>query len=336
MMTTPLKGMRIVFFGTPEFAVPTLASLAEAGADIGAVVTQPPRPGGRGQKTKDSPVKVFAAAQGLRVLEPLTIKDKGFISELKGTSPELIVVVAYGKILPRAILEMPRLGCVNVHASLLPSYRGAAPINWAIINGEEETGVTTMLMDEGMDTGPMLLKEAVRIEPAECAGALSKRLSELGASLLVRTVTGLRDNTIEPKAQDEVVASYAPLLKKADGLMDWRRSAVDMERRLRGLYPWPGAYTYLDGALIKVHMAQALPKEAGGLEGEAPRPGLVASATEDGIVVECATGSFLISELQAEGKRRISAAEFIRGKEIEGKTFAGKAKEREGKARQDL
>ena len=323
MVTTPLKGMRTVFFGTPEFAVPTLASLAEAGADIAAVVTQPARPTGRGRKTKDSPVKESALKLGLKVLEPLTIKDERFISELEGTAPELIAVVAYGKILPRAILDMPRLGCVNVHASLLPAYRGAAPINQAIINGEESSGVTTMLMDEGMDTGPVLLKEAVRIEPGERADSLSKRLSVVGASLLVRTVLGLKDNTIEPKAQVKAMASYAPLLKKADGLMDWRLSAVDLERRLRGLYPWPGAYTYLDGALIKVHCAGVAKEEATSSEGEAPRPGLVASATEEGIVVGCATGSLLITELQAEGKQRMSAAEFIRGKAIEGKTFKG-------------
>ncbi|MBI5345290.1 MAG: methionyl-tRNA formyltransferase, partial [Deltaproteobacteria bacterium] len=217
----------IVFMGTPLFAVPSLEALVRAGYNVRAVVTQPDKPAGRGRLTQPSPIKTAALAHNIKVLEPVKIRDEGFIGELKAIGPEFIVAVAYGKILPASVLDIPGKGCVNVHASLLPEYRGAAPVNWAIINGEKETGVSTMLMDRGMDTGPVLLEERVDIGADDTAEDLSKKLSAAGARLIVKTLSGLREGSITPRPQDGVKATYAPILKKEDGRIDWGKSAGD-------------------------------------------------------------------------------------------------------------
>jgi methionyl-tRNA formyltransferase len=314
-MEAVLQGISTIFMGTPDFAVPSLKALLDAGADIKAVITQPSKPRGRNQAVADSPVKEFALSRGLRILEPTRLRDEDFLLELAAIKPELIAVVAYGKILPKAVLELPGLGCVNVHGSLLPAYRGAAPINWAIINGEEKTGVTTMLMDEGMDTGDMLLTEELLIDSAETAGELFERLKLVGAELLVRTVSELKTGKLTPIKQDESLASYARILKKKDGEVDWTLSATEIERRIRGFNPWPGAFTYLNGKLVKLHTGSSL---AGDSE---QKPGAIVELSNDGIVVNCGKGLLRITELQIEGKRRMRAADFIKGYELTGECF---------------
>ncbi len=306
--------LRVVFMGTPEFAVPSLKALVEAGYDVAAVVTQPEKPKGRGRKVSPSPVKEFASACGLKVLEPASIRDEAFVKGLSELAPDFIVVVAYGKILPPSVLKIPRYGCINVHASLLPKYRGAAPINWAVIRGEKETGVTTMLMDEGMDTGPVLLSERVSIAEDDTSESLSKRLADLGAALLVKTLRGLTEGSIKPKPQNNELASYAPLLKKEDGRIDFSKTASEVANLVRGTRPWPCAYTFWRGRLLKIHAGRAL-KEAD--EKNGCRPGTVVEVSDDSIKVKCAKGLFAVTELQLEGRRRMKAGEFLRGNTVE-------------------
>lgn len=236
--------MRIVFMGTPEFAVPSLEALLRSDDHVVGVVSQPDRPKGRGQQLVAPPVKLVAERAGIPVLQPLKIRTPEFLQALTSWQPDLIAVAAYGRILHTPILTLPPKGCVNVHGSLLPKYRGAAPIQWAVINGETETGITTMLMDEGMDTGPMLLQERLGIMKDDTAGTLAPRLAELGGRLLVETIAQLKAGTLMPKKQDDGQATMAPLLKKEDGLIDWTMSAASLANRVRGLSPWPGAYTF--------------------------------------------------------------------------------------------
>jgi len=304
-----VTGPRILFMGTPRFAVPSLKALVERGFNVVWVVTQPSRPRGRGRRTSPTPVKEFALKHGLPVSEPAGVRDEGFVRWLRSLDLDLIVVVAYGKILPGEVLSVPRLGCVNLHASVLPRYRGAAPINWAIMNGDRKTGVTTMLMEEGMDTGPVLLTEEVTIGDDETAGELSERLSELGADLLVRTVRLFAEGRIEPRPQDDSIATYAPMLRKEDGRIDWKLGAIEIKNRVRGLEPWPGAYTYWKGRLLKIHSGDALETDAHG----DVEPGTVVGVSKGGIMVKCGEGVFEIKELQIEGKRRMTADEFVRG-----------------------
>lgn len=309
---------RIVFMGTPRFAVPSLEALIEAGHGVAAVVTQPDKPQGRGMSSLPSPVKKAALAHGIPVLTPVKLRDDAFIGELEGLGADFFVVVAYGKILPQRVLDIPPKGCVNLHASLLPRYRGAAPINWAIVNGESETGVSTMLMDAGMDTGPVLLEKRVPIGKDETAEDLAVNLSTLGAALLVETVKLLSEDGLKPRAQDNSNATYAPVLKKEDGEIDWTRSAREIKDLMRGLYPWPGAYTRWNGRTIKIHSGRAV-------AGEAKSPaGTVESVSKEGILVATGSGLFEITELQPENKRRMPAGEFVRGYRIaEGDRFAG-------------
>ncbi len=297
--------------GTPEFAVPSLKALIEAGFDIVSVVTQPDRPRDRGLKPGPSPVKQVALENGVEVVEPEKIRDEGFLNRLKTLDPDVIAVVAYGKILPPAVLGIPKLGCVNLHASILPRWRGAAPVNWAIIKGDKKTGVTTMLMDEGMDTGPVLLTEEVPIDEDETAEDLGMKLARVGATLLVKTIELLEDKKIKPVAQDEASATYAPRLKKGDGRIDWHRGAGEIRDLVRGLYPWPGAHTYWKGKLIKIHSGWALtgPEAAG----NGRMPGTVVDTSGEGIKIKCGRGIFEITELQMEGKRRMSAVDFLKG-----------------------
>ncbi len=307
----------IVYMGTPEFAVAPLRALLEAGMDVVGVVTQPVRPRGRGRRPSPSPVEAFARARGIGVFTPRRLKDEEFLADLKALRPDLIVVVAYGKILPAEVLGLPRLGCLNLHASLLPRYRGAAPINYAIMNGETETGLTTMLMDEGMDTGPILMKERVSIGPDETAGELTARLSEVGGGLLVRTVEALVRGEVDAEPQDDSLATYAPSLKKEDGLIDWTRSAEDIKNLVRGVSPWPGAHTRWRGRVLKIHRVRTSDggdvavRETG--EGEGARPGTIVSLGREGFIVQCGRGLLEVLELQPENKRRMSAGDFIKG-----------------------
>jgi len=309
---------RIVFMGTPEFAVPSLKALIEAGHDIPAVVTQPDRPRGRGRRLEPPPVKLAAKEHGIEVLQPSGVREEGFMEKLKALEPDFLAVVAYGKILPRAVLDIPAKGCINLHASLLPKYRGAAPINRAIIDGEKETGVTTMLMDAGLDTGPMLLKERVAIGEEETAVELSQRLSVVGAGLLARTIGLLTEGRIEPEPQDARLSTYAPALKKTDGLIDWGRSAGEVRDLVRGLYPWPGAFTRWKGKVLKIHEGRVSKGGAGGAG-----PGTIVSVDRDALGVKCAEGVFEVTSLQPENKRRMGAGDFIKGYRVTlGETFS--------------
>jgi methionyl-tRNA formyltransferase len=236
----------VIFMGTPDFAVPSLQVLAKAGCDVSLVVTQPDRPRGRGRKSAPPPVKVAAEALGYEVIQPETIRSDAFVETVRDLRPDLLVVVAFGRILPKTVLEIPVFGAVNVHASLLPKYRGPAPIQWAVIAGETVTGVTTMLMDKGLDTGEILMQSVLDISPDDTAGDLHDRLAVAGGDLLAQTIEGFSNNTIRPTPQDHARATYAPMLSKADGHIDWTCSAEIIERFVRGMTPWPGAFTFLD------------------------------------------------------------------------------------------
>lgn len=302
--------MRVVFMGTPESAVPTLARCLADGHEVVAVWTQPDRPAGRGGKLRPSPVKEFALAHGIAVHQPDRIKTPDAAALFAAHQADVAVVVAYGRILPPAFLRAPQRGCINVHFSLLPKYRGAAPVNWAIIRGECETGVTTMLMDEGLDTGPILLQRATPIGEEETAPELMARLAEMGAELLSETLQRL--DQLEPQPQKEAEASFAPLLKREDGLIDWTADATTIERRVRGLQPWPNAFTSFRGQrwIIWRARAEATPK--------AHRlPGEIVEATGDRLVVACGEGTALrLIEVQPEGRRRMGARDLINGARI--------------------
>jgi len=289
--------------GTAPFALPTLRALA-ASEKVVAVVTQPDRPRGRGRKVLPPPVKEHAVDLGLPILQPERVKEQDFIALLEELQPELIIVAAFGQILPPAVLEVPHLGCVNVHPSLLPNYRGAAPINWAIINGETRTGVTTYLMDEGMDTGAILMAQEVEIRRDETAQELGERLAELGGGLLLETIKGLKEGALQPTSQDEKEASYAPILKKEDGLIHWEGEAPQIRNQIRGMIPWPVAFTFLGGKRMKIYGARI-----GDGKGA---PGQIISL-DVGIEVACGKRSLLIEELQIEGGRRMGWKEFARG-----------------------
>ena len=303
-----MKKLRIVFMGTPQFAVPILEALIKSGEEILAVVTQPDKPAGRGKKLTPPPVKVLAEKHGLPVLQPSKIKDAAFLASLRELSPDVIVVAAYGKILPKEVLEIPKFGCINVHASLLPKFRGAAPINWAIIAGEKETGVTIMQMDEGMDTGDILLMEKIPIEEGETAGSLHDKLSSLGARLIVKALNLLKEGRLTPRKQPEEGVSYAPMLKKEDGLLEFSRPAAELANLIRGLDPWPTAYAYFRGKLIKFFRPRV---EKGPSQGE---PGEILGLDEEGYLrIGTGEGVLKVKEVQLEGKKRISAEEFMRG-----------------------
>lgn len=300
-----MTGQRVVFMGTPEFACPTLQKLIDRGEHVVAVVTQPDRPKGRGQKMMFPPVKALALRHDLPVHQPLKVRDPGSIELLRELRPDVIVVVAFGQILPKALLEIPSRGCINVHASLLPRYRGAAPLNWCIINGESETGVTTMLMDVGLDTGPMLLKRSTPIDENEDILSLHDRMSVMGAELLSETLDGLAGGAIVPQEQDNAQSCYAPMLKKEDGQINWCRDARSIHNQVRGLVAWPGAYTWLAGQVLKIYRTRI--SAGSGL------PGLVLRADKNGIEIACLTGSLILEEVQLAGKKRLDVASFLSG-----------------------
>ena len=300
--------MRIVFMGTPEFSVPSLQALLNSGHRVVGVVTQPDRPKGRGQELTASPIKQLAVQHKIPTLQPLKMKDPGFLDALASWKPDLIAVTAFGRILPKVILDLPPKGCINVHASLLPKYRGAGPIQWALIRGARETGITTMLMDEGMDTGAILLQATVPITPDDTAGTLSSKLAEIGGRLLIDTLAELQNGTVTPQPQDSSQATMAPLLKKEDGLLDWAMPALDLANRVRGLSPWPGAYTYLGEDRWVIWKAQALDRSTA-----AVLPGTIMDATKEGLIVATGSGRLRIMEFQPANSRRMSAAQYLAG-----------------------
>lgn len=298
--------MRVVFMGTPAFAAPTLSALHDAGYEVVSVVTQPDRPVGRGQRLTPPPVKARALELALPIYQPRRIKSPEALEHLKQAAAEAIVVVGYGQLIPRAILDLPRLGCINVHASLLPKYRGAAPMQWAIANGETLTGVTTMRIEERLDAGDMLLRQEVRIGPEETTPELAARLAPIGAALLIETLRQLAANQIVPLKQKEEEATYAPLLKREDGWIDWTRPATQIANRIRGFEPWPGGYTSFRGK--RLHLRKARPSDAA-----APRPGQI-SLADGHLRAGCGGGtSLLIEEVQLEGRNRVTASDFVRG-----------------------
>jgi methionyl-tRNA formyltransferase len=309
--------MKIVFMGTPEFAVPSLNALIDAGYEVAAAVTQPDRPSGRGKVLTLPPVKIAAEAAGIPVLQPSKIRTEEFFAELSSYSPELICVTAYGRILPKSILDLPKYGCVNVHASLLPKLRGAAPVNWAIVRGESVTGVTTMLMDEGMDTGDMLLRREAAIEDDDTGETLSRKLSALGGELLVETLGLLEEGRLRPEKQDESRATYAPIIKKEDGLIDWSKPARNIRNLVRGMLPWPGGQTSLDGKMLKIFRAAVS-------EGRG-RPGEVIKSGGGVLRVAAGEGALDVLELQIEGGKRLEAAAFQAGRKIHEGAILGAA-----------
>ena len=299
--------MRLVFMGTPDFAVASLEALLQSDDSVVGVVTQPDRPKGRGQVLAPSPVKLLAQRAKIPLLQPLKMKDPEFLQTLAGWKPDLIAVTAFGRILPPAILSLPPRGCINVHGSLLPKYRGAGPIQWAIINGERETGITTMLMDEGMDTGAMLLQEAISIAADDTAGTLSPRLAELGGRLLVETIARVKAGTLVPQPQDSLRATLAPLLKKEDGVINWTLPATALANRVRGLSPWPGAYTAAGGDRWTIWRALALPGPT------AKPPGVVVAVTNEAIHVATGEGVLALLEVQPANSRRMAVSQYLAG-----------------------
>lgn len=297
--------MKIVFMGTPEFAVPCLARLLEDGHTVPLVVTQADKPKGRGHRLAPPPVKAFALEHGLPVYQPQSMKVPETLERLREAAPELIVVVAYGKILPPAVLELPPHGCINVHASLLPRYRGAAPIQWAVLNGETEAGVTTMQMDAGLDTGDMLLSVSCPVPEDMTAGQLHDRLSLLGAQVLSETLNALKANTLTPKKQNDGESCYAPMLDKSLSPLDWSRPAAQLHNQVRGLNPWPSACCRCQGRLLKVHASRVG-------ESSDAEPGIVIKLNP--FTVSCGGHTSLeLLEVQGEGARRMSGADFLRG-----------------------
>lgn len=299
--------MRVVFMGSPDFAVPPLRALLAA-HDVALVVTQPDKPAGRGKRLQPPPVKEVARAAGVPVLQPVSVRKPEVVEALRATGAELAVVVAYGKILPPAVLEAFPRGCINVHASLLPAYRGAAPIQWAILRGETETGVTIMQLDAGMDTGPMLCKRGLAIAPDDTAGTVFERLAPLGAELLLEAMDGLARGALVPEPQDHDQATYAPMLDKRQGAVDWARSAAEVSCHIRGVDPWPGAFTALGETRLKLFR----PTPVAGLG----QPGEILGVDERGLIVACGQGAVAIAEVQAAGGRRMAARAFAVGREV--------------------
>lgn len=308
--------MRIVFMGTPDFAVPTLEALARGGHQLAAVVTQPDKPKGRGKSVLMPPVKEKALELGIPVYQPVKVRDPEFLEVLKELAPDVIVVVAFGQLLPKSVLELPKFGCVNVHASLLPKYRGAAPIQWAVIDGEKVSGVTTMLMDEGLDTGDMLEAREIPLDEKETGGSLFEKLGSLGGELILSTLEKLENGTIKRTPQGEATTGYAKMLKKSMGEIDWTMDAVRIERLIRGLNPWPSAYTSLNGKTLKIWAADV---KDGAVTGNPGR----AAVGKDTLLVECGSGFLAVSELQLEGKKRMDTAAFLRGFSVEDGTVLG-------------
>ena len=309
---------RMVFLGTPQFAVPTLRALIHEGYDILSVVTQPDRPKGRGQKLTPPPVKILAEENNLTILQPERLDDS-FLNLLLPLKPDLLVVIAFGQIIPGRVLSSVKEGGINIHASLLPKYRGSAPIQWVIINNEKKTGLTTMCMDEGLDTGPILLQQEVDILEGETAGQLHDRLSSFAPGLLIKTLQGLAEGTIEEKKQDDSLVTYAPKLTKEQGLINWSWSAERLCGLIRGLDPWPGAFTYYNGEMLKLFgCLLADDRQTSSV------PGRVKGLAEKGLDIETAKGYIIVREIQSPGKKRLSSEEFLKGSQLSSGSMLGK------------
>ena len=313
--------MRIVFMGTPDFSVPALKALVEAGHQVIAVVTQPDKPKGRGKEVQMTPVKIQAMEYGIPVYQPAKVREASFVEVLQGLEADVYVVIAFGQILPKAVLELPKYGCINIHASLLPKYRGAAPIQWCVIDGERETGITTMMMDVGLDTGDMLEKTVIPIEEKETGGSLHDKLSMAGGDLILSTLKKLEEGTLVRTPQTDEGTCYAKMLTKSLGDIDWNQGAVSIERLIRGLNPWPSAYTMWNGKTIKIWAADVIAgREAADFLSESgvpaetgTAPGTVVCSDKRGLVVCTGGGLLSIRELQMEGKKRMDTPAFLRG-----------------------
>jgi len=302
--------MKIIFMGTPDFAVGTLKALIESEHEVCAVVTQPDKQKGRGKVLQATPVKEIAAEAGIPVYQPRRVKEPEFLQMLDEIRADVIVVVAFGQIIPKEMLNMKPYGCINVHASLLPKYRGAAPIQWAVIQGEKESGVTTMQMDEGLDTGDMLLQVVIPLEKKETGGSLYDKLKQEGAELLMQTLEGLQNESITARKQGETTTEYAKMLKKEMGLIDWNKDAIEIERLIRGLNPWPSAFTHFNGKTLKIWQADVMEGNTG------KQPGTISGIFKDTIQVQTGNGVLSLRELQIEGKKRMDAGAFLRGYQI--------------------
>ena len=307
--------MKIVYMGTPDFAVPPLAALVKNGYEVTAVVTQPDKPKGRGKTLLPTPVKEEALKHGIPVYQPKKVRDPEFMEVLKELNPDIIVVAAFGQIIPKAILELPEFGCINIHASLLPKYRGAAPIQQAVIDGEKESGVTIMQMGTGVDTGDMISQAAVALDEKETGGSLFDKLADLGADLLVKTLPSVFDRTaVMEKQPEESPTPYASMITKQMGLMDFNRPAEELERLVRGLNPWPSAYTFINGKTLKVWKCKVSTEKTDAV------PGTIFLADKEGIHTACGEGVLILTEVQLEGKKRMDTEAFLRGYHIENGT----------------
>ena len=302
--------MKIVYMGTPDFAVPPLAALVQNGYEVTAVVTQPDKPKGRGKTLMPTPVKEEAMKHDIPVYQPLKVREPEFVETLKKLEPDMIIVAAFGQIIPASILHMKKYGCINVHASLLPKYRGAAPIQWAVIDGEKESGVTIMQMDEGLDTGDMIMKTEIVLDEKETGGSLHDKLAEAGAKLCVETLKAVEDGTAVRTKQGETGTDYAKQLNKKMGDIDWTKPAVEIERLIRGLNPWPSAYTSWSDKTMKIWEAEVLDKESG------QAPGTVAEVDKKTFAVQTGKGMLKILSLQLPGKKRMDTDAFLRGNQI--------------------
>ena len=311
--------MRVVFMGTPDFAVGTLEALLQSRHQVVAVVTQPDKPKGRGKNMQFTPVKEVAVKANIPVLQPKRVREPEAVEAIRQFEPDVIVVVAFGQLIPKAILDIPQYGCVNVHASLLPKYRGAAPIQWAVIDGEKKSGVTTMQMDEGLDTGDMLLTREVVLDPQETGGSLFDKLSDVGAGLLLKTLDELEAGRIHPQKQpEESTTAYAAMLNRKMGEIEWTQSAVKIERLVRGLNPWPSAYTHLGQKTLKIWKAAVHPAAE-----RIREPGTVILIDKKRFGVQTGDGMLEILEVQLEGKKRMDADAFLRGYQLEDGTKLG-------------
>jgi methionyl-tRNA formyltransferase len=302
-----MKEPRILFMGTPEFAVPSLEVLVGKGYPVVTVVTQPDGPKGRGQVPAPPPVKVSALAKGLPILQPRRVRDPEFLRIFMDIAPDMVILVAFGQILPKEIIEFPREGCINVHPSLLPRFRGAAPINWTLIRGDQKTGVTILRMDEGVDSGDMLLQEETQIGPEENAGDLHDRLAEMGARMLPGVIEAILAGTARAVPQDAAMVTAAPKLSKEDGLIAWNAGVHDIVNLVRGLSPFPGAYSFLEGKMLKILAAEAFEGPVGG------NPGRIGGPSERGLVVEAGNGQLYLREVQMEGRKKMPIHDFLRG-----------------------
>ncbi|MBZ0112019.1 MAG: methionyl-tRNA formyltransferase [Thermoanaerobaculia bacterium] len=319
-----MEGLRLAFFGTPDFAVPTLEALCAAGSAPRLVVSQPDRPAGRGRALRRPPVVESALAAGLDVVQPNRVRDEDFVARLTALELDVAVVVAFGQIFPRTLLDVPRFGCVNVHASLLPRHRGAAPIQAALRSRDEVAGVCTMQMEEGLDSGPVLGRAETRLYGVETAGELSARLSHLGASLLLETLAKIAARgSVEGIPQDHELATYAPRLTKGDGVIDWTQPAEGVDAQLRAMTPWPGGTTSLDGSALKVLAGRLSTRESEGAADSAAVPGTLVEITDRALRVACGSGVFELLEVQRPGRRAVSARDLANGERLESGTILG-------------